>query len=101
MVTGHFALSSYLLMIGSVTLFLIMLYLCKLQLVSHHLIIAAGAACLLIGDTLFVLYTPVYDLIGLCISFSLLTIFRVRLGMNRITLPPHAAAYDFSVMILL
>jgi len=101
MVTGHFALSSYLLMIGSVTLFLIMLYLCKLQLVSHHLIMAAGAACLLIGNTLFVLYTPVYDLIGWWIAFPLLTIFGERLELNRITRPPQAAVNVFSLMILL
>lgn len=99
MITGHLALSGYLLIIGSVTLFLIMIYLCKLQAVSHHVIMAAGAACLMIGNILFILHFPIFELIGWWIAFPLLTIFGERLELNRITRPPASAVKLFTVLI--
>lgn len=91
----------YFLLLGSVTLVGIMGYLCVIQSVSHHYIMAGGAASLLVGNLLFITNTPIFMLIGWWIAFPLLTIFGERLELNRIMRPPKKAVQIFTVLIAL
>jgi hypothetical protein len=89
----------FLLLTGSVFLLIIMGYLCYIQSVVHHYIMAAGAAALLAGNILLILNAPVYELIGWWIAFPLLTIFGERLELNRIMRPPEKAQHQFAGLI--
>ncbi|MEX2435307.1 MAG: hypothetical protein WD735_01400 [Balneolaceae bacterium] len=101
LLTGFFYSGGYFLLTGSLFLLLIMGYLCYLQRVVHHFIMAAGAAVLFIGNLLFVLNYPVYDLIGWWIAFPLLTIFGERLELNRIMRPSKKAQRLFAALIMI
>ena len=91
----------YFLLLGSVTLVGIMIYLCVIQSVSHHYIMAGGAISLLIGNLFFIVDSPIFMLIGWWIAFPLLTIFGERLELNRIMRPPKKAVQIFTVLITL
>jgi hypothetical protein len=93
-VTGGFFL-----LLGSVTLLIIMGYLCTIQSVNYHYIMAGGALVLLTGNLLYVMNIPVYELIGWWIAFPLLTIFGERLELNRIMRPPQKAVHLFTLLI--
>ncbi len=93
-VTGGFFL-----LLGSATLLLIMGYLCRLQSVNHHYIMAGGALALLTGNLLYIMNIPVFELVGWWIAFPLLTIFGERLELNRIMRPPKKAIHLFTLLI--
>jgi len=99
LMVGYTAAGGYLLILGSITLFIIMGYLCRIQSVSHHYIIAGGALSLLIGNLLFIFNTPIFELVGWWIAFPMLTIFGERLELNRIMCPPKKAVNIFTVLI--
>lgn len=89
----------FFLLLGSVTLLIIMGYLCVIQSVNHHYIMAGGALVLLTGNILYILNIPVFDLVGWWIAFPLLTIFGERLELNRIMRPPKKAINIFVLII--
>lgn len=88
------------LILGSVGLTLVMGYLYYLQSKIYHLIMALGAASLLVGNVLFVAQYPIYELVGWWAAFPMLTIFGERLELNRIMRPPKQAQHMFAVLIL-
>lgn len=88
---GSAVTGGFFLLLGSLCLLFVMGYLCTIQSVAHHYIMAAGAATLLMGNILFILNLPVFELIGWWIAFPLLTIFGERLELNRIMRPPKRA----------
>ncbi|WP_069131210.1 hypothetical protein [Rhodohalobacter halophilus] len=100
LMVGFAPLGGYFLILGTITLFLIMGYLCYIQSVNHHYIMAGGALALLIGNLLFIFQVPIYGLIGWWIAFPLLTIFGERLELNRIMRPPQKAVNLFSILII-
>jgi hypothetical protein len=91
----------FILLLGSVMLLIIMGYLCRIQSISHHYIMAFGAFSLLTGNLLFILNTPVFELVGWWIAFPLLTIFGERLELNRIMRPPQKAIQFFTLITAL
>lgn len=95
---GFNAAGGFFLLLGSLFLLMIMGYLCYLQRVVHHFIMASGALVLLAGNVLFILNFPVYELVGWWIAFPLLTIFGERLELNRIMRPPQKAQYLFALL---
>lgn len=101
MMTGFYTIGGFLLILGSVFLVAIMIYLCTIQTVNYHLIMATAAVSLLIGNMLFLFHTPVFELIGWWIAFPLLTIFGERLELNRIMRPPKKAVNLFTFLILI
>lgn len=88
------------LILGSVGLTVVMSYLYYLQPKIHHLIMASGAAALLIGNLLYVIGYPIYVLVGWWAAFPMLTIFGERLELNRIMRPPKQAQWIFAGLIL-
>ena len=96
---GYTAAGGYFLILGSIMLFIIMGYLCRIQSVNHHYIMAGGALSLLIGNLLFIFNTPIFELVGWWIAFPMLTIFGERLELNRIMRPPKKAVNIFTVLI--
>jgi len=101
LLTGTFYAGGFFLLLGSLFLILIMGYLCYLQRVVHHFIMAAGAAVLFTGNILFILNYPVFELIGWWVAFPLLTIFGERLELNRIMRPPKKDRNTFAAIITL
>jgi len=101
LLTGYVYVGGFFLLLGSIFLFIIMGYLCYIQSVLHHYIMAAGALTLLAGNVLYILNYPVFELIGWWIAFPLLTIFGERLELNRIMRPPKNAQKLFAVFIAL
>ncbi|MEX2457101.1 MAG: hypothetical protein WD381_07285, partial [Balneolaceae bacterium] len=99
LLTGSVYPGGFFLLLGSLFLLIIMGYLCYLQSVVHHYIMATGAAVLFIGNILYILHYPVYELIGWWIAFPLLTIFGERLELNRIMRPPKKAQHLFAGLI--
>ena len=99
LMTSYVYPGGFFLLLGSLFLVIIMGYLCYLQSVVHHYIMAAGAVTLLIGNLLFILNEPVFELVGWWIAFPLLTIFGERLEMNRIMRPPKKAQHLFAGLI--
>lgn len=99
LLTGYVYPGGFFLLLGSLFLLFIMGYLCYIQSVVHHYIMAAGAAVLFIGNILFIINYPVYELIGWWIAFPLLTIFGERLELNRIMRPPKKAQHLFAGLI--
>lgn len=91
--------SNWALIIGSVGLTCVMGYLYYLQPKIYHLIMALGAASLLVGNILFVLHYPIYELVGWWAAFPMLTIFGERLELNRIMRPPKRAQHIFTLLI--
>ncbi|MGF1671408.1 MAG: hypothetical protein ACFCU6_13245 [Balneolaceae bacterium] len=91
----------FFLLLGSFFLLIIMGYLCYLQRVVHHFIMAAGAVALFAGNILFTLNFTVFELIGWWLAFPLLTIFGERLELNRIMRPPKKARSLFATIIVL
>lgn len=98
LMSGFNTAGGFFLLLGSLFLLIILGYLCYLQRVVHHAIMAAGAVVLLAGNTLFILNYPVYELIGWWIAFPLLTIFGERLELNRIMRPPPKAQHLFAFL---
>lgn len=92
--------SNWALMIGTIGLTVVMGYLYHLQPKIYHLIMALGAASLLVGNTLFVIGFPIYELVGWWVAFPMLTIFGERLELNRIMRPPKRAQHIFTVLIV-
>lgn len=86
---------------GSLFLLAIMLYLCNMQPVAHHFIMALGAAALLAGNLLFLFDTPIFNLVAWWAGFPLLTIFGERLELNRIMRPPKRAQHLFAALVIL
>ncbi|SHF79479.1 hypothetical protein SAMN05443144_11381 [Fodinibius roseus] len=84
---------------GSLSLLAIMLYLYNMQPVAHHLIMALGAAALLVGNILFLFDMPIFNLVAWWAGFPLLTIFGERLELNRIMRPPKRAQHLFVALI--
>lgn len=81
--------SNWALIIGSVGLTAVISYLYYLQPKIYHLIMALGAASLLVGNVLFVAKLPIYELVAWWAAFPMLTIFGERLELNRIMRPPN------------
>ncbi len=92
--------SNWALIIGSVGLTSVMGYLYYLQPKIYHLIMALGAASLLVGNVLFVAKLPIYELVAWWAAFPMLTIFGERLELNRIMRPPKQAQQIFTVLIV-
>ena len=88
------------LIIGSIGLTFVMGYLYYLQPKIYHLIMALGAASLLVGNIFFVLHYPIYELVAWWAAFPLLTIFGERLELNRIMRPPKPAQHIFTILIV-
>lgn len=84
---------------GSFFLLSIMVFLYNMQPVAHHLVMALGAACLVIGNILFLFDTPIFNLVAWWTGFPLLTIFGERLELNRIMRPPQNAQRLFVIFI--
>lgn len=101
LLTGTVYPGDFFLLLGSLILLIIMGYLCYIQSIVHHYIMAAGALSLLAGNILFILNYPVYEFIGWWIAFPLLTIFGERLELNRIMRPPKKAQHIFSGLIVM
>lgn len=71
LLSGYVYAGGFFLLLGSLFLLIIMGYLCYIQSVVHHYIMAAGAISLLIGNLFFVLNTSIFMLIGWWIAFPL------------------------------
>lgn len=99
LMVGYTTTGGFFLILGSITLFLIMSYLCYIQSVNHHYIMAGGALVLLIGNVMFIFSVPIFELVGWWIAFPMLTIFGERLELNRIMRPPKKAVNLFSILI--
>lgn len=91
--------SNWALTIGTVAFTFVMGYLYYLQPKIYHLIMALGAASLLVGNILFVLHYPIYELVAWWVAFPILTIFGERLELNRIMRPPKRAQHVFAILI--
>lgn len=100
MLAGQQVPAGWALILGSVGLTVVMVFLYYLQPKIYHLIMALGAASLLIGNLLFVLGHPIYSLVGWWAGFPLLTIFGERLELNRIMRPPKQARQLFAGLVL-
>ncbi len=96
---GYPTAGGYFLILGSIMLVVVMGYLCRIQAVNHHFIMAGGALSLLIGNVMFIFHTPIFELIGWWIAFPMLTIFGERLELNRIMRPPKKAVNLFTILI--
>jgi len=101
LMAGFSFFGGFFLLLGSVFLAIILVYLCYLQAVNHHYIMAGGAITLLVGNILFILNYPVFNLTGWWVAFPLLTIFGERLELNRIMKPPKKATKFFTLLIVL
>ena len=91
----------WLMLLGAMGLTYVMSYLYYLQPKIYHLIMALGAASLLVGNILYVLHFPIYKLVIWWAAFPMLTIFGERLELNRIMRPPKRAQQLFTTIILL
>jgi hypothetical protein len=98
---GYTSVGKCLLVIGSFFLFLVLVYLYRLQPETYHLIMAFGGASLWTGNTIFLLGFPVYDLAGWWIGFPLLIILGERLELNRIMRLPQKAQSLFTALVIL
>lgn len=92
--------SNWALIIGSVGLSAVMFFLYYLQPKIYHLIMALGAASLLVGNLMFVAGYPIYSLVVWWTAFPMLTIFGERLELNRIMRPPKRAQQVFTILII-
>jgi len=91
----------WLMLLGALDLTYVMGYLYYLQPKIYHLIMALGAASLLVGNILYVLYIPIFELVPWWAAFPMLTIFGERLELNRIMRPPKQAQQLFATIIFL
>ena len=91
----------WLILLGALGLTCVMSYLYYLQPKIYHLIMALGAASLLVGNILYVLHLPIYELVAWWVAFPMLTIFGERLELNRIMRPPKRAQQLFATLIML
>ncbi|SMO47842.1 hypothetical protein SAMN06265218_103207 [Fodinibius sediminis] len=101
MLTGYQQPGRWLMMLGSIGLTGVMIYLYYLQPKIYHLIMAAGAASLAVGNTAFLFHYPVYVFVAWWAAFPMLTIFGERLELNRIMRPPEKARKLFGLLIFL
>ncbi|WP_372635562.1 hypothetical protein [Fodinibius sp.] len=99
--SGFMVPAKLLFIAGSFFLLAIMLYLYNMQPVAHHLIMALGAAALLVGNILFLFDPPIFNLVAWWAGFPLLTIFGERLELNRIMRPPKRAQHLFVALIVI
>lgn len=90
-----------LLILGSLVLLGVMIYLYVLQPRHHHLIMALGAASLVVGNIFYLFGFGIYELVAWWAAFPVLTIFGERLELNRIMRPPENARKIFVSLILL
>ncbi|MEX0770472.1 MAG: hypothetical protein WD035_07060 [Balneolaceae bacterium] len=88
----------WLLLFGSAGLTFVMSYLYYLQPRIYHLIMACGAASLLVGNVLYLTGYPVSSLVVWWAAFPILTIFGERLELNRIMRPPLRAQQLFAAL---
>lgn len=88
------------LILGSVGLTVVMIFLYHLQPKIYHLIMALGAAALLVGNLLYVWGYPIYMLVGWWAAFPMFTILGERLELNRIMRPPKQAQRIFTALTL-
>jgi len=100
MLSGWLVPGGWALILGSIGLTLVMSYLQYLQPKVYHLIMALGAASLLVGNLLYVYGYQIYTLVGWWAAFPMLTIFGERLELNRIMRPPKQAQQLFAGLIL-
>lgn len=100
LLTGLQVPGEWSLILGSVGLTAVMGFLYYLQPKIYHLIMALGAAALLVGNLFYVFGYPIYILVGWWAAFPMLTIFGERLELNRIMRPPKRAQRMFAGLIL-
>ncbi len=101
LLAGQPMAGSFFLIAGSLVLVAMLFYLLKLQKAAHHLIMLFGGMSLLIGNILFVMNYPIYELILWWVGFPVLTIFGERLELNRVMRPPQRAVTLFTGLIIL
>ncbi|MFH5885760.1 hypothetical protein ACG2F4_15740 [Halalkalibaculum sp. DA3122] len=100
LLAGPVVAGQWLLLLGSIGLTLVMSYLYYLQPKIYHLIMAFGAASLMVGNVLYITGYPIYTLVAWWAAFPMLTIFGERLELNRIMRPPKQAQQLFAGLIL-
>lgn len=99
--SGFQTSGSFFLLAGTVMLIAILSYVLRMDPALYHLIMLFGALCLLVGNILFVMNFPLYELVFWWIGFPVLTIFGERLELNRIMRPPPQAIRVFTGIIIL
>lgn len=86
---------SWLFTTGSLFVTLTLLHICFIQPKIYHYIMAMGGASLFIGNLLFTMGAPVFEVVIWWMGFPVLTIFGERLELNRIMRPPKKAQWAF------
>ncbi len=99
--SGITTIGSFFLLAGTVMLVAVLSYVLRIDPALYHLIMLLGAFCLLIGNVLFVMNYPLFELVFWWVGFPVLTIFGERLELNRIMRPPMRATQVFTGIILL
>ena len=90
---------SWLFTTGSFFVTLTLLHICIIQPKIYHYIMALGGASLFIGNLLFAMGAPVFEIVIWWMGFPVLTIFGERLELNRIMRPPKKAQWAFVAFI--
>ena len=85
---------------GAIIMFMVMIFVYRLQSEAYHLVMALGAASLLAGNILLYMGEPVFNLVSWWAGFLLLTIFAERLELNRIMRPSQRAQSLFIAFVL-
>ncbi|SMO65583.1 hypothetical protein SAMN06265219_10738 [Gracilimonas mengyeensis] len=92
---------SWLFTTGSFFITLTLLYICFIQPKIYHYIMAMGSTALFIGNLLFAMGAPVFEVVIWWLGFPVLTIFGERLELNRIMRPPKKAQWAFVAFIFM
>lgn len=93
---GFIPIAKWLFVAGALMMFVILIYLYKFQAETYHLMMAAGGGALLVGNILYAIGFPIFNLVVWWMGFLILIIFGERLELNRIMRPPQKAQNIFA-----
>lgn len=96
LLAGFLPVAKWLFVAGALMMFVVLIYLYKFQPETYHLMMAAGGASLLVGNILYALGFPIFNLVAWWMGFLMLIIFGERLELNRIMRPPQKAQNIFA-----
>ncbi len=92
---------SWLFTAGSLFVTGTLLHICLIQPKIYHYIMAMGGTSLFIGNLLFSMGAPVFEIVIWWMGFPVLTIFGERLELNRVMRPPQKAQLAFVAFIFI
>lgn len=94
-------IAKFLFVVGALLFLIVMIYLYNIQPETYHLIMGLGVLTLLVGNVLYLLNFPIFNLVAWWIGFPLLTIVGERLELNRVMRPPKSATNMFVAFVAL